>query len=297
MRFPSAHACRRVATWALPALLGFGVAGLDIGAAAPLDLTSNFDNSVSTVVVAPPENVEATSSLDLLFLSCRVTVTWTAPAMDGIGGYEVRRVLAAGGTELDPPTFTTDLFFVDDQTPLTLLGNAFEYEVRSTLAGTTWRSEWVTADTGVSLLCLDLLNAAPDLEQSDPLLPDALPEPESPTTTAPESGDASVPGDDVDPADTDADPIPTSSSPEVEAPVEPSPDESDEPDDVDNSTTTSTAPTVTVQDTRTPDGESQDDGTPNADRPTTPRPPPAPAPSTSAPATIPAAPPPSTNPG
>lgn len=174
---------KRVLSWVVPALLGLGVAGLDVGAAASQALTSNINNSVRTTTVAPPENVVATSTLNLVLLTCKVTVTWTAPPVAGIGGYEVRRVLVASGAELDPPSFTSDLFYVDNRTPLTLIGNAFQYQVRSVLAGTTWRSEWVTADSGVTVLCLSPLAGPSGFASAEAPQPAELPAEEPPPPT------------------------------------------------------------------------------------------------------------------
>jgi len=121
--------------------------------AAFVDSTSNGSNSLSSLTVAPPTNLKASMTLNILpLLTCRSNITWTASTTAGIDGYEVVRINVSDGSVAAGPWTTTATSYLDNPVPLQLLGNNYEWHVRTLLS--SWRSTWETA-TDINLLaCL-----------------------------------------------------------------------------------------------------------------------------------------------
>lgn len=115
--------------------------------------TTHTAGAVETLTVAPPANVDATMTTNVLpLLTCKVVVSWEASTTPDVTGYEVVRVVASTGSLSAGPWTTTNLSFVDDPVPLQLIGSAFEWRVRT--VHSTWYSDWRSATPDNLLACL-----------------------------------------------------------------------------------------------------------------------------------------------
>lgn len=113
--------------------------------------TSN-GNQASTLVIAPPTNVDADLALVVLPPSCRATVTWEPSATPGVTDYEVVLVSQLSGSVLGGPWVVSGTTHTDRRLPLSLLGSPWEWRVRSLYKG--WHSEWRTGTGNEQIACL-----------------------------------------------------------------------------------------------------------------------------------------------
>jgi hypothetical protein len=128
-------------------------ARLPVSGAAFVAHTSSDGNGVAALSVAPPGNVTATMTVNILpLLTCRVSLSWTASTTPDVNGYEIVRVVASSGAVAAGPWTTTGLTFIDNPVPLQLIGSAYEWKVRAMLSN--WRSPWQTAAPDNLLACL-----------------------------------------------------------------------------------------------------------------------------------------------
>lgn len=135
----------------IPAILAGGQ--LATSSAAFTATTVNSGNSVGTLTVAPPTNVEAALTVNLLpLLTCRADITWTASSTPEVTGYEVVRIHVADGTVAAGPWTVTGTSHLDDPVPLQLAGSDYEWHVRSML--NAWGSTWQVAVPDNVAACL-----------------------------------------------------------------------------------------------------------------------------------------------
>ena len=134
-------------------LTALSTATLKTSDAAFVATTSNDDNAITALTVAPPTAVDAVMSLNVLpLLTCRVELSWVASTTPGVTGYEIVRVVAATGAVDAGPWTVAGTSTVDDPVPLQLLASSYEWRVRTILD--TWRSDWQPATPDFMLACL-----------------------------------------------------------------------------------------------------------------------------------------------
>jgi hypothetical protein len=108
-------------------------------------------NVVEALVVTPPAAASAVVTAVASPPSCRAELAWPASPTPGVTGYEVERIVAAGGAVEAGPWTVTATAHVDEPVPLRPLVDAPAWRVRAVRGG--WRSAWVTAAADDELAC------------------------------------------------------------------------------------------------------------------------------------------------
>ena len=143
--------------WVWRAVLVALVAGLltlPTGSATTVATTDNGPNRAAAPLrLLPPTQVQAVvSRQDLLSLSCRAVVSWTASASATPIAYEVRRVDRTTGAVIAGPWTVTQSPFTDGPIALAILVPS-DWQVRTVRSG-DFASEWVTSATTYQGICV-----------------------------------------------------------------------------------------------------------------------------------------------